>query len=135
MQDNLICDNGQAYWLVRVLRSNHDPSQCSTNPLSPGICPFLPPTIKTLPGIPELDGDKFGGVTKEMLTLSALKSWNNNGKKNGWASTDATTQGGMNDIMDNGINAQGVVNIPVCGFKEAIANGYPDRGGDNWPCN
>ncbi|KAF2098318.1 hypothetical protein NA57DRAFT_57479 [Rhizodiscina lignyota] len=136
MSKTLVCLDGTAYWLVNLQRSQKPRDQCSSTPaISPGVCSFVPPEVKMLPGVDQMDGQKWGGLTKEILVASAVKSWQNNGNKNGWASTDASTENGMRDVIDNGINAQGVVNIPVCSFPEAINNGYPDENTPNWPCN
>lgn len=135
MQDNFVCVDGTPYWLLNIQRTGKPKNQCSTNFLSQGSCSFTPPLVHSLPGVDQLDGNKFGGVTKEMLVRSAVKSWTNNGNKNGWPSADASTDAGMNDVLDNGVNAQGVVNIPICSMKEAIDNGYPDENPPNWPCN
>ena len=70
-----------------------------------------------------------------MCWCSAITSWKNNGNVNGWSSTDPSTTEGMEDISDNGINAMGMVNIPVCSFDEAFNNAYPDVSTPNYPCN
>jgi hypothetical protein len=64
-----------------------------------------------------------------------VNSWKRNGKKNGWKSADANTKEGIDDLYDNGINAMGVVNIPVCSFEEAYNNAWPMKETPNWPCN
>jgi hypothetical protein len=48
-----------------------------------------------------------------------------NGNKNGWVSTDPTTQDGRNEILDHGINYMGMVNIPVCSIEEGLKNAWP----------
>jgi hypothetical protein len=41
----------------------------------------------------------------------------------------------MQDISDNGINAKGMVNIPICSFKEAALNAHPGTNPAHYPCN
>jgi hypothetical protein len=63
----LVCDNGTPYWLVNIQRGKNP----TYNKVQSG---GAPPAIQTLPGISNLDGKKFGGLTKEDLVLRyALK--------------------------------------------------------------
>ena len=65
---------------------------------------------------------------------SAVRAWKNNGHKNGWAASDPTTENGMRDITDNGINAMGMVNIPICNFEEAYDTLWPNSKSKYFPC-
>ncbi|SPN99933.1 uncharacterized protein DNG_02785 [Cephalotrichum gorgonifer] len=97
-------------------------------------------------GIPEglstLDGEGWGGLTKEDLVTGAVNSWMAAGKKNdpGSINKDVTIDT-MNDITDLNVRAPGIVNIPVCRFDEARYNWEQlkehGKGGGtaNWPCN
>jgi hypothetical protein len=76
-----------------------------------------------------IDGADMNGLR------SAVSSWNANGQKNGWAASDPTTQTGFADIMNNGLNAKGMVNIPVCSLAEAVNNVQTGSSTTNWPCN
>lgn len=135
LANNFVCLDGVPYWILNIGRTNTPVNQCGSNPLSPGVCPNNFPGVHGAPGIDKLDGQDYNGLTRDMLVRSAVSSWQKNGNKNGWPSADASTPDGMQDVIDNGIFAQGVVNIPVCSMTEAIGNGFPDFNGDNWPCN
>jgi hypothetical protein len=41
----------------------------------------------------------------------------------------------MEDINNHGINAMGMVNIPICSFREAALNAHPNVKVQNYPCN
>lgn len=115
-------------------RSNKQNGDC-TNPAAPGVTACDLPEIRQLPGWETLDGTQWGGLTGRELVNSAVQAWKNNNEKNGWASTNADTPEGRDEIYEKGINAMGMVNIPVCSFSEAFGNAYPDKNSDNWPCN
>jgi hypothetical protein len=132
-----VCIDGKAYFLLRMERSDQTKELCHEalhGNTTPGLnCKR--PKAEGLPGVATLDGSHWGGLTVQTLTGSAVGSWNDNGKKNGWASVDPTTADGLNTIYDKGINAPGMVNIPVCSMEEAFNNAYNYVKTDNWPCN
>ena len=73
-------------------------------------------------------------------TSSAVAGYKANGNKNGWPVADPTNTATLNNIYDNGIQAAGVVQIPVCSGKEATENwdNYSSGSGKktaNYPCN
>jgi hypothetical protein len=74
-----------------------------------------------------------------MLHHSAVAGYKANGNKNGWGVADPTNPDTLSDIYDNGIQAAGVVQIPVCSGKEAIGNWESVSQGKkksaNYPCN
>jgi hypothetical protein len=128
----LFCDeDGHAFWLVNLARTQDHHNQCQDFGAN---CPPAPPAVNALPGTDDLDGTQFGGITLAMMAASAVRSWKGNGMKNGWGELDPEAKDGVADIIDNGINAKGIVNIPVCSFAEASANGWPGVDGDFWPC-
>lgn len=125
-----VCIDGAAYWVVQIHVALIERS-CNIEPDPP--CDI--PTLQVPAGFDQLDGSKFGGLTRDMIAGSAVASWKKNGQKNGWPSSDPATAEGMEDIFDNGINAMGLVNIPVCSFSEGVNNAFPDTKTPNWPCN
>ena len=73
-------------------------------------------------------------------TSSAVAGYKANGNKNGWPVADPTNDATLNNIYDNGIQAAGVVQIPVCSGEEATKNwdNYSSGSGKktaNYPCN
>ena len=74
-----------------------------------------------------------------MIQYSAVAGYKANENKNGWGVADPTNPDTLNDIYDNGIQAAGVVQIPVCSGKEAIANWESVSQGKkksaNYPCD
>jgi hypothetical protein len=143
----MFCDTTEnvPYWLVNMHNpvDGNNPNSC--DPYDQTDCTGQPPPkVSVPPGISTLDGKSWGGLTWQMLVESALASWKANGKKNGWASSDASTLAGMQDVSNNGINAKGVVNIPVCSWEDAKAtvlnfekgesSGKIPSRGPNYPC-
>jgi hypothetical protein len=133
------------YWLVNMHSpvDANNPNSCS--PYDQTDCTGQPPPkVSIPPGISTLNDKKWGGLTWQMLVNSALTSWKANGKKNGWTSSNPSTMAGMQDVSNNGINAMGVVNIPVCSFEDAKAqvlllekaqfNGKNPTKSANYPC-
>ncbi|KAF2116294.1 hypothetical protein BDV96DRAFT_573731 [Lophiotrema nucula] len=121
------CDGNDAYWLVNLKRSSQKILGCTTT--------CVDPEIHALPGVETLDGNHWGGLKVEDLGLSAIRGWQRNGKKNGWEPVDVKTSDGVNEVVENGIHAIGVANLPVCSFKEAFKNGYQEIHTPNWPCS
>ncbi len=71
---------------------------------------------------------------------SAVESFKANGNKNGWGSIDMTNGDAVNAIVENGLRAPGVSQLPVCTPQEAFNNwanhgriGHSDP--RNYPCN
>ncbi|KAK1671682.1 hypothetical protein BDP55DRAFT_635543 [Colletotrichum godetiae] len=62
-------------------------------------------------------GDSFGGVTKEDLIASAVRTYLANGGKNG-ASTD--DEGVQNDLQDVDFTRPGFIRIPFCRAERAL---------------
>lgn len=108
-----------------------------------GNCGTPRPTLKIPPGIKELDGKKWGGIIQEVLVRSALNSKQADRGRNCWVALDGLSYDALNDVQDNGVRAKGVVNIPICSFREAADNaGWEGPNGgnmnlqaSNYPCN
>jgi hypothetical protein len=115
-------------------RSTKDSGDCSVSG-APGVSYCAGPNFEQLPGFDTLDGSQWGGLRAAELVTTAVRAWKKNGKKNGWESADMSTPQGQAEIIENGLKAIGMVNIPVCSFEEAFGNAWPDKKTDNWPCN
>jgi hypothetical protein len=71
-----------------------------------------------------------------LMTCSALNGYANNGNENGWASFNPTTDDDLDVIYNLGVQAPGVVQIPVCTADIAWANwvgGFSTE--ENFPCH
>ncbi|KAH8903098.1 hypothetical protein BR93DRAFT_941010 [Coniochaeta sp. PMI_546] len=128
---NFVCSPSlEPYWISSVSTSR-------------GLC--VPPMANclsvdfgTLPGISKLGGSgfesKWDGITRDQLVNNAVNAWKANGKKNGWAKTNAYDPKSVQDIINQGLNAPGLVNIPVCSFAEAYNNARQKIVTPNYPC-
>lgn len=68
-------------------------------------------------------------------TCSALNGYAQNGNKNGWGAMNPTTEDDINLIFDEGVQAPGVVQIPVCSAKAAWGEWKDGISTDeNYPC-
>ncbi|KAL6351859.1 hypothetical protein LRP88_14669 [Fusarium phalaenopsidis] len=96
-----------------------------------------------LPGIKELDGFKWGGVTEEDITTAAFNTWwykneqTNNPRPD--EETDINANDMLSDIIDMEIRAPGLVWLPICGGDEAHSNWENNLNGKgksaHYPCN
>lgn len=148
-----VCYNDNLYYLVDARACQKDCSGVSGQGSS--VCT---PTKFSEPfGIDSMDGSQWGGVTVENLTISyvhtlprlflvphvqhltcrrrAVNGYTNNGNANGWSYLDPTNSDDMELIWNDGINAAGVVKIPVCSMSTAYNNWVTcDVDADNYPC-
>lgn len=89
------------------------------------------------PGIDTLDGTRFGGVKVSDLITGAVRTYIQNGNKNGGEQTDPTNGGSLDDLMDQDVTTPGFIRIPVCSASIAFA-AWSDTsispGVDNYPC-
>lgn len=137
IEETKVCIDGKPYWLVAV----NEPRNGQCEAMGFGTCPTPRPTLRVPPGLKDLDGKKWGGLTKEDLVRSALSAYKANGDKNGWAAMDVGSDAGIDDIVENGPLAKGVVNIPICSRNEAANNaGWSGPNGQqkdatHYPCN
>lgn len=122
-------------WLLSIRKNPTDRVWCKTGrPKGPDKrCQFT--ELGQLPGFDTIEDNKNWGFTRSELVSAAVRSWKKNGKKNGWEGIDYTTPAGRDEILDNGIGAMGVVNIPVCSLEEVLKNALEGKETDNWPCN
>ena len=119
--------------------------------------------FKVPPGLTSLDGKSFGGVTvadlitgyvirilphpnrgilypyrsnKLKLSSSSVRTYKNNGNKNGADFVDVTNRGSFDDLMKNDVTTPGFIRLPVCSPEQAYKN-WDDIGpgnDPNYPC-
>lgn len=139
MDNTKVCIDGRPYWIMAV----DEPRNGNCQAVGALTCSTPRPILRIPPGLKELDGKKWGGITKEDLVRSAMNSKAANGGRNGWQALNGLDWKALNDVQDNGVRAKGVVNIPICSFREAADNaGWAgpngsemNRGAANYPCN
>ncbi|KAG8526406.1 uncharacterized protein KY384_000062 [Bacidia gigantensis] len=96
------------------------------------------PTFRTLevpPGLDALDGKQWGGLTKDNIAAAAVATYAKAGNQNGGAAIDPSTADGVSDIFDHGVEAAGIVSIPICGYDEAWKNWCGNKKTAHYPCN
>ncbi|KAF7558240.1 hypothetical protein G7Z17_g159 [Cylindrodendrum hubeiense] len=126
-----VCYNDKLYYLLDARNCQVD---CGAQVSMHGsVCS---PTQFDVPlGTETMDGAAWGGVTVANLTISAVNGYVNNGNANGWALLNPEVAAEMDRIWNDGINAAGVVQIPVCDFGTAQYNWINcDVDADNYPC-
>ena len=80
----------------------------------------------------------FGANLKTSLIQSALNGYNDNNQKNGSSAMDPTASGAMTVLANQGVEAPGVFNVPICGVDEALHNLAFDarsEGNPGYPCS
>ncbi|KAK3722536.1 hypothetical protein LTR37_002528 [Vermiconidia calcicola] len=138
--NGLICDGDRAYWLMGM---RVKPGQClKKRQVLPSVSCF--PQIlefETLQGLTELDGgSRWAGLKKDEIALNVIRSWQENGNKNGAAPLSGAVDDSKLERLINGdlTAATGLVPIPVCSFEEARSAAYadPENEAQNlwWPC-
>ncbi|KAF7544468.1 hypothetical protein G7Z17_g9921 [Cylindrodendrum hubeiense] len=93
------------------------------------------------PGLGELDGTKWGGVTEEDIVVAAYNTWVANGRTNGARpeTTDFANEDMLSRLSESDIRAAGLVWFPVCNTAEAHNNwgrkaqSYGQS--EHYPCN
>ncbi|KPM45713.1 hypothetical protein AK830_g824 [Neonectria ditissima] len=94
---------------------------------------------KAPPGVDELDGTKWGGVTQEDIVVAAYNTWFANGRTNAKRPEESDITNDDMILSESNIRAAGLVWFPVCSTEEAhnnwgrFARGYGKS--DNYPCN
>lgn len=74
-----VCIDGKPYWIMGV----EEPQNGQYQAMGMGNCSTPGPSFKVLPGIKDLDGKNWGGLTKEGIVRGALNSYDTNGGKDG----------------------------------------------------
>jgi hypothetical protein len=91
-----------------------------------------------LPGIDALDGADWGKITPQDIVTGAVRTWKQNGYKNGGAISDATNKNTVADLINQDITTPGYIRLPVCkpdyAFKAWDNPERADKKDPNWPC-
>ncbi|TPX08096.1 uncharacterized protein E0L32_010163 [Thyridium curvatum] len=121
------CFEGNMYYLVRVEGNAQDCGE--------GGC--LDRMFSTPPGLDSLDGTNFGGVTKEILIKGSVRTYIQNGKKNGGGGADVGNRGTINDLLDVDVTTPGFIRLPVCSPERAFQSWDTSSLGSspNFPCD
>ncbi|KAK4155345.1 hypothetical protein C8A00DRAFT_31870 [Chaetomidium leptoderma] len=87
------------------------------------------------PGLESLD--RFGGITKEELIKGSVRTWIQNGKKNGGGFADLTNGDTINGLLNVDITTPGFVRLPVCSPERAYQSWVTTGKGSsaNYPCD
>lgn len=155
-----VCVDNKMYYLINT---KGPWKVCQTTAKDHEICTEHP--VKALPGLGDLDGTNWQGITKEDLVVgyvlmpnplemppqaedmalthfsSAINTWNSNGNKNGGAMADPSNIDIANQIWEMSTRAPGIVTIPVCPIAEVWDNYKKGasleegNGNANFPCN
>ncbi|PYI22706.1 hypothetical protein BO99DRAFT_429649 [Aspergillus violaceofuscus CBS 115571] len=106
-----VCYNNNIYYLVDVVSLDR---YCQSNSQGGQLC--RDPTVNKLPGVGELNGSSWGGVTVEDLVVGAVNTWTQMGNTSSFL--NPSDIGALDDIFDQGIRSAGVVHIPVGTISE-----------------
>jgi hypothetical protein len=84
-----------------------------------------------------LDGSIFGGITKDDLVKGAVRTYVQNGNKNGGSAADPANDGTFDDLTNVDITTPSYIMIPLCIAERAFQSWDTiDRGSsDNYPCD
>ncbi|KAK3500592.1 hypothetical protein B0T13DRAFT_535440 [Neurospora crassa] len=125
------CYNGKLYYLAYPSGPAED---CSGGDEAV-VC--RPNTFSAPPGIDTLDGTRFGGVKVSDLITGAVRTYIQNGNKNGGEQVDPTHGGSLDGLMDQDVTTPGFIRIPVCSASVAFgawSDTSVSSDVDNYPC-
>ncbi|KAK6222731.1 hypothetical protein LQW54_000912 [Pestalotiopsis sp. IQ-011] len=130
------CVDGTLYYLVypkgeatececHYYDDSHCERQCRDNKFS------------APPGLDSLDRSNFGGITKEDLITSSVRTWLQNGKTNGGGFADPTHGGTIDNLLNVDVTTPGYMRLPVCSPERAFRSWDTTSAGSsaNYPCH
>lgn len=135
MKDTGACVDGTWYYLVHPdgdskkcqcqIVGDHGPCQtiCRDNKFS------APPGIGSL--------SNFGGISKDDLITGSVRTYKQNGQKNGGSSPDPRDGGTIDNLLKVDVTTPGYVRLPVCSPERAFQSWDTSSKGssDNYPCD
>ncbi|KAJ5579715.1 uncharacterized protein N7459_005700 [Penicillium hispanicum] len=121
------CYNNHVYYLVNAKSAYSSVHNCGSD----NWC--QPTVFYGLPGADQLDGKTWGSIKWENVVNGSLNGWSQNDQRNGWSTVNVDGSDGLDTILDQGITAPGVFNIPVCSAEEAWNNWALRRSPSNYP--
>jgi hypothetical protein len=135
MHKTWACYQGKLYYLVypAAASSTACSPNCEGETCSPGCGNsfFSPP-----PGIDNLDGTKYAGVTISDLISGSVSTYVHNGNANGGGAADPSDPATFSQLISGDITTPGFLTLPVCSADVAY-NGWStvsDKTTPNWPC-
>ena len=130
------CVDGKRYYLAhpdgdakkcyrQYSDSSHTDEVCKNNKFS------------APPGLDSLDGNIFGGIKKDDLIKGSVRTYIQNGKKNGGGFADPTNSGTIDNLLKVDVTTPGFVRLPVCSPERAYQSWDTTKAGssDNYPCD
>lgn len=89
------------------------------------------------PGLDSLGTQVFGGLTREELIRGSVRTWIQNGKKNGGGSVDITNNATIDSLYEGDVTVPGYIRLPVCSPERALQSWETsDKGSSaNYPCD
>ncbi|KAF4961834.1 hypothetical protein FSARC_10042, partial [Fusarium sarcochroum] len=128
------CYGGTRYYLVHV---KGDAESCSCKPPNTQ-CECVNNKFSVPPGLDSLDGQLFGGIKVSDLIGGAVRTYNQNGKKNVLAEYDLTgSKETLEALIDVDVTTPGIVRLPVCSPERAYKSWDTTRKGSTifFPCD
>ncbi|KAF4983927.1 hypothetical protein FDECE_17192 [Fusarium decemcellulare] len=134
MEGARLCYKDKSYWLF----GGRDAStQCDSQTGDMWCGNFDGP-----PGLKALKEGTYSGISLENLIAGSINTKNANGGKNGGIKLDVEnpSKDTLQSFLDNGVEAPGIWNIPICPMEEILENYYLWYSNDlddktNFPCN
>jgi hypothetical protein len=94
--------------------------------------------FKLPPGVDALDGGNWGKVTVQDIVKGSVRTYKQNGNKNGGGISDITNSGTLEDLTNQDITTPGYMRLPVCppdyAFKAWDNPKRADKDDPMWPC-
>ncbi|KAK1758877.1 hypothetical protein QBC47DRAFT_96587 [Echria macrotheca] len=107
------CYNGRQYFLVGAKKSGK----------------FTVPQ-----GLEKLGSDKYAGLSREDIIVGSIRTYENNGNKNGAPALDPTDEKVIENIYELGVTTPGYIRLAVCGADEVSKNRGNNNGYTTYPC-
>jgi GH18 family chitinase len=130
------CVDDKLYYLVNP---EGDASGCKCHYYDNGHCENVCSNNKfsAPPGLDSLDGTDFGGITKEDLITGSVRTYLQNGGKNGGKSADPDNSGTQDELLKTDVTTPGFIRLPVCSPERAFQSWDTAKAdsSDNYPCD
>lgn len=130
------CFEGRQYYLAHP---DGEAVNCRCENISEGACQTIcrRNRVSVPPGLKSLDGRIFGGITKEDLIKGSVRTYLQNGKKNGGGYADVSNTGTIDNLLATDVTTPGFMRIPVCSPERAFVAWEKGKKGfsDNYPCD
>ncbi|UPK95518.1 hypothetical protein LCI18_006453 [Fusarium solani-melongenae] len=134
LEEGKLCLDGKPYWLFG---GRDVGKQCDSQQGDSWCGKF-----DVLPGIQELKDRKYSGISFQNLIAGSINSEKANGGRNAGPRPNGEnpSRETLQSFLDNGLEAPGIWNIPICPMEEALENYYLLYGNSlddmsNFPCN